>query len=311
MALPDDVPAASFPKMAFGGDAGPRIEFPYSDLSVRGAIRYADHEFPHTPGAELEKQGRKPYVITCTAHFHYVQGSELDKQYPDLYPDRLNALRAMFEKEITDALVVPNIGTVKAVAVNWTQTFNVRTPTGETVQLEFREDQDGLESFAVRDAPPDLTLVLEANEALLAAVALADFKKELTKGVFQEINDAVTAVQAGFGQADAYSRLIEGKIRAVENLCVFADGQLEEMQNPEHHLVLNALKDLWFSSKDLAENVVGAAELKDYRVPKVMSVGQIAAALYGSTDRTVEILKLNEFADALAIPPGTLVVYSP
>lgn len=304
--------ANAFAKASFGGGVpGPgAVEFAYSELTVKGGIRHALHEFPHSPGAEVEKMGRKAYVITFTCTFHRVPGSELDKQYPELYPTRLRQLREMFEKEITAELVVPTIGTIKAVATSWTQTKRAQETTGEEVSLEFVEDQDTTRAFDDQTSDYGMSKMAEANDALLAAAALADFKKGTTQSIFQDINDAITSVQAVFGQADAYSRLVEGKIQAVVNLCSFADSQVDELQDPTNHLVVDALKDLWLAAQQLAANVVESRmQLREYKVPRLMSVGQIATTLYGSSDRAVDLLQLNAFEDALSVPAGFLVIY--
>lgn len=302
----DNVPATAFDRMGFE-----QIEFPYKDLQVKGGLRYALHEFPHSPGAEVEKQGRKAYVVTCTGLFHYIPGSELDRQYPELYPTKLRQLRTLFEKEWTGELVVPTIGKIKAVATSWTQSFNTHVPTGEDVTLEFTEDQDATKSFEDQTSDYGLNQVLESNDALLAAAALADFNSKNAVSIFQQISDAVTSVQAISGQADAYSRLVEGKIQAIVNLCSYADGQLEDMQNPQNHVVLDALKDLWLAAQKLAANVIETRQaLLSYRVPRLMSVNQVTAAIYGDTSKTTQILQLNAFEDALAIPAGTLVIYA-
>lgn len=294
----DQVPATAFAKAAFDS-----IEFAYIDVSIRGGTRYAVHEFPHSPGAEIEKMGRRPYTIVFACTFHRIPKSELDRQYPDLYPTRLRQLRERFEKELTADLVVPNLGTIKATATSWNQTFNSNVPTGEQVTLEFIEDQD-LGAFTDETSDYSPARMAEANDGLQA---LADFKRAKAQSVFQDINDAVTAVQGVFGQADAYSNLVAGKIAAVSQLCAFADGQLEELQNPENHLVLDALKDLWLATVKLGQNVTQTrAQLLSYNVPKVMSLNQIASTLGNSAEK---LLELNSFDDALAVPAGTVVIY--
>lgn len=301
----DGTTASSFPRMSFKG-----IEFPYTNLSVKCGIRYAQHEFPHAPGAEIEKMGRKAYIINVVGMFHAIPGSELDKQYPGLYPGRLRELRDLFEKETTDNLVVPTIGTMKVVATAWQQDFNVQVGTGENVALEFVEDQ---ESNAFVDLGLDISMakMAEANTDLLSKVALMESKRAATQSVMQDINDAVTAVQAVGGMADAMSQMVAGKIAAIAQLCQYADGQLEDMQDPLNHLVVEALKNLWASAQDLAANIVETREqLMLYKVPKLMSIGQVAMAIYGTTEKTEHLLKLNTFSDALAIPPATDVVYS-
>jgi prophage DNA circulation protein len=254
--------------------------------------------------------GRRPYVFTFSCDFHDVPGSALARAYPNLYPGNLRLLREKFEKEITEDLVVPTIGTVAAVATSWSQSFSARFSSGESVTLEFIEDQDATKKGDSVELDSGIAAMADANESLLAAAALADALKPTTQSVFQDINDAITKVQAVFGQADAYSRLVEGKIQAVVNLCAFADSQLEDLQDPVNHLVLSALKDLWLASQELAENFIETRQqLREYRVPKRMSVQQVASTLFGTTERTMELLQLNAFEDALSIPPGTVVVY--
>jgi len=301
----EDVAASKFPKMRFDD-----VEFPYTDLSVKGGIRETEHEFPHSPGAEIEKGGRKAYRISVTALFHDIPGSALDEQYPNLYPNRLQLLQEKFEKELTAELVVPTIGTMKCVATTWTRDFNAKEPTGEAVKLEFVEDSNTAEAFDLKTLSFGVSKVLAANDALLAAVALADFKSTLGQSIFQDINDAITEVQGALDTADAYSRLVAGKFEAVANLCSTADAYVSELQDPMNSAVLDALKDVWASAQDLAENVVETrSPLLKWRVTRKMSVNQIAMTLYGSTDRTMDILQLNAFEDALEVPAGFLVTY--
>lgn len=299
----DETPANAFPKASFDG-----LSFPYSELTVKGGIRFAKHEYPHSPGADIEKMGRHPYEVTFHAWFHEVPGSAIDRQYPDLYAS-LAELREKFEKEVTANLVVPTIGTMKACATSWTQRFDPRVPSGESFEIAFVEDQDNatlVQSVIV----PGVAVISSANDALLAAAALADFNKATTQSLFQDINDAVTAVQGAIDLGDAYSRLVEGKIRALENLCATADRDLDELQDPTNHLVLDALKDLWASAQQLADNVVSTQQtILTYRVPRPMSVNQIAIAIYGTSERGFDILQLNDFDDSSKVPVGALVRY--
>jgi prophage DNA circulation protein len=298
-------PADAFPRAAF--DA---VEFPYSEVTVKGASRHAIHEYPHTAGGEPEKMGRRPYMISFRGVFHDVPGSDMWRDYPRLYPDRLRQLRDKFDKELTADLVVPTVGTIKAFATSWAQKFDVRVSSGETFDLEFLEDQQSatLVDFALEYA--SMTVIRETNDSLQIAAALADFNKVATVGLFQKINDAVTAVQAVSGQADAYARVVEGKIQAVVNLCAYADAALEEMQDPVNHLILNALKDLWLASKELAENIVDTRQdIREYRLPKVMSIGEVSNTLFGTTERGWDILQMNAIEDAFAIPAGTLLKF--
>lgn len=295
----DGTIASELPRASFDG-----IEFPYTDLSVKGGLRYAQHEFPHSPGAEIEKMGRRPYTITFKAWFHDVPGSPLSTAYPGLH-SRLEELRDKFEKERTADLVVPTIGTIRAVATEWTQQFDPRVSSGETFELTFIEDQDLATLKELVDIP-DAQAVISANDDLQAAVMLAKIKSS----IFQQINDAITAVQGVFGMADAMSNLVAGKLHAVSNLCAYADSQVEEMQDPVNHVVVEALKHLWSNAQQAADNILSSAKtMRHYTTPKTMSVNQIAVQLFGSSEKGFELLQMNDFADPMEIPAGTDVKY--
>lgn len=299
----DGTAAVEFSKAAFDG-----IEFPYTNLTVKGSIRYAKHEFPHSPGAEIEKMGRNAYEIAFSAWFHDIPGSALARAYPSL-SSRLEQLRERYEKELTADLVVPTVGTIKAVCVEWEQKFDPKTTSGQTFELKFIEDQDVLTLRNTVDLG-GLEAIQEKSDALFAAAALADFKKQNAIGFFQQLNDAITAVQGFFGQADAMSRLVEGKIRALDQLISWGDAQVDELQNPTNYLVVNALHDLWGSVRAMQENIVEAREeIRLYKVPRKMSVNQISTAIYGSSERGFELMQLNDFKDTLEVQAGTDVRY--
>lgn len=300
----DGTVANAFPLASFD-----TIEFPYSDLQVKGGIRFAKHEFPHSPGAEIEKMGRHPYEITFAAWFHDIPKSAIERQYPALY-SRLEQLRERFEQEKTADLVVPTVGTIKAVATSWSQRFNPQTPSGETFEITFVEDQDSATLAPLVIDLADAQSLADSFDSLAAAAAIADFNKVATKGFFQELNDAVTSVQAVFGRADAMSRVIEGKLRALEQLISWGDSQVEEFQNPSNHLVVEALKDVWKATRDLQDNVIGSSQgIRTWTTETVMTVNQIAIHLYGSTEKGFELWQLNSFTDSNKVPAGTDVKY--
>lgn len=299
-------PSDEFPKASFDG-----LEFAYTDVTVKGGIRYSMHEFPHSAGGEPEKMGRKAYNISFRAHFHEIPGTQLATEYIDAYPDGLRIMREKFEVQLTAPLVIPTVGKIMCVATDWVQRFDVRSPTGETFEMEFVEDQLSVFLLTGTGAvAASAALVEEASDAAFAAAALADFKKQDTVGFFQALNDAVTLVQGALGAADAFSRVLEGKLQGLVNLLSYADGQLEEMQNPSNHLVVNALKDLQLAARSLAENVTESQQrVLTYTTPRLMSVGQVSTVLYGTSEHGADVLQLNAINDAFAIPAGTKLKY--
>lgn len=296
----------TFKKASFDG-----IEFPVSKVRVRGGIRYHTHEFPDVPGGETQKLGRKLYTIEMIAWFHDLPGSDLAAEYPDLYPKRLNELQDRAELQMTRDLLIPNIGKIKAHFTDWDREFDFeKALSGEGTVFQFLEDQDK-DILADRLSPiaslPQLTLL---NDDLQAKARLLEFKSENAPGLFQKINNAITAVQAVQGVADAHVRLVEGKIRTVADLCSQADSGIEEMQNPDNHLILAALKDLWLSASQLSETLLSnAPERRTRLLKRTMSIGQVATMLYGDAERAVELMTLNPLEDPYVIPEGTLIAY--
>lgn len=293
-------PAETFQKASFGG-----VSFPILRVSVKGGIRHYEHEFPHSPGAEIEKMGRKPYTVSMSAFFHDVPESRLAEEYPNLYPDGLHSLRAMCEEEKTNPLVIPNLGTLQAVATEWRNTFDFTSSlSGEAVEFEFIEDQERDRIFEGLEFGRGQ---LERKNFQLQA--LMNTKLPEPPSIFQAINDAVTAVLAVQGLADAFSKVLESKLLQVASLCQQAD-QMLMLQVPENFAILEAMKEVWRSAVDLVEDILGhRSPIVSWTVPSLMTVGQIAIDRLGSSDRGVEILQMNPIEDAFAVPAGTIIRY--
>lgn len=291
-----------FQKASFNG-----TEFPYSQVTIKGGIRHHVHEYPHSPGGDIEKMGRKLYSFRFRVPFHDLPGSKLDQLFPNLFPGRLQTLIRDFDQQFSAALVVPSIGTIQCVATDWDGTGEMADAiSGETWNIEFLEDVDQDSLF---DSSP--ALGIHAMGAAAETLQTKAEEHEFEPGVFQAINDAVGSVLGVLGEADQYSRLVAGKIEAVANLCGTADRELSELQDPMNHVVLEALKDLWANAVDLSQNIpgTGGGPISTYRVPKLMSVGQVASALYGRADRGFDIMQINAIDDPFAIPAGTTLKY--
>jgi prophage DNA circulation protein len=293
---------STFPKFAFGG-----ITIPISRISVKGGIRHHNHEFPHAPGAEPEKMGRKLYTIRVSAHFHELPNSTFAENYLDIYPGGLSKLRVMFEDQKTDDLVIPSIGTIKAFCTDWEQMADFeRALSGEEVSLDFQEDQ----------ASAYLTGTLfELGESGLAArVSTGQVMWAYTfpkkPNPFDQLNDIVSKIQAISGLMDATNQLIAGKLAYISQLCSAADREVKELQAPENHLLLEALKDVWSAANDLTTDITTHKQpVQNYWTPRTMSAGDVSTAIYGDASHALEILNMNPIEDAFAIPGGTHLRY--
>lgn len=298
----EDKPEGKFPFASFDG-----INFPYSNITIKGGIRHHVHEYPHSPGGDVEKLGRKLYVFRFRIPFHDLPGSKLDKQFQGLFPDRLKTFLSKFDRQASADLVIPSVGTMKCVATDWDGTADMATAlSGEEWTFEFIEDVD---QASIVKAVPNLGVHAMANavESLQAANLVAG----LNPSLFDKLNDAVNELLGILGEADLYTRLAAGKIEGIAQMCQALDRETKEFLDPMNSPVLEALKDVWASAVDLADNIPGVqgGQLLSFRVPKVMSVGQVATRLYGSADRGVDIMQINPIDDPFAIPAGFQISY--
>lgn len=293
--------AETFQSASFAG-----LKFPCSRVRMRGGLRHHVHVFPHSPGGDPEKMARQLYTVEMTCFFHELPQTDFEEEYPTLYPTQLVLLQKLFEQGKTDNLVIPNVGTMKAFATDWDRDFDfAKAMSGESTVFTFLEDQEKATLFENDFEFGANTMGAKVH----SIVALWGTPNRPPPSIFQTINDAVTAVLAVEGVADASSKLLEAKVRAVADLCSQAD-RLTEMQDPLNHAALRALKDLWLTASKLADDILQKQDvIATWRVPKVMAVTQVASAIYGDAERAMEILQLNPIEDAFAIPAGTLVRY--
>ena len=292
---------STLPKASFNG-----LEFPYDSIEIKGSSRHHIHEFPHSAGGDPEKMGRKLYTIRFRGYFHDLPGSDLAQAFRGLLPGRRDQLLDLFEREETKQLVVPNFGSIFAFCTEWTGRADLsESLSGERWELEFLEDDDNIIDVEGREIA-SMPQVVVLNDAFQSFWPYDEFKPSL----IQQINDAITSVDGLIGEADAYSNLISAKLLAVADLCSRADRELEELQDPMNHRMLEALKALWSSASDLADNVTSSAgTLSVYRVPRVMAVNQISVQLFGTAEKSFDLLQMNAIDDAFAIPAGTEIKY--
>lgn len=293
----------NFPRASFAG-----IEFPFEERTITLGIREHQHKYPHTPGAALETLGRELYVVKFRATFQ-----DTFKKYPNLYPSALARLRRAVEQETRDDLVVPGLGTIKALCAGLTQTMRPRdSVSGEKVDLDFIEDIEdaflinnliGVSSQSLNSAADNFKLNVNAIRAA--------FSKEQGVGLFDQITNAVNSVLAVVDTAQAYGNLIDAKLLGAAQLCYQADSRVLLLNDPNNFGMLDALHDLWLALFKLHQDVLKTGgTLQTFLVQRAMSVGEIAKAIYaGDSSRAGEILQLNPFEDPFQIQPGTRVRY--
>jgi hypothetical protein len=290
-----DVTIETLQPMEFGG-----IRFPFERRVISGGGRQHTHVFPHSHGGENEKLGRELYRVQVFSQFHDRPGEEMDRIYPDLYPARLTLLRGMFERQETQRLVVPGLGSYQAFCTNWTQTLDAKITSGEEVQLEFLEDEDFV-PIALRFSQQKMNLAVDEMMQPLP---------ELPKlpSIFQQINDLVGTLDQIKAAGDIANKLLEAKLIALVNLCANAEQTVNELQDPLNHQVFAALKTVWLAATEWMDDLNSrASPIHVWTTQKKMSVNQISIAIYQDATHIEELLDLNAFADPLEVPAGTPV----
>lgn len=296
------------------------IPFPYEDIEWQGGVRDHVHEYPHADGGDPEKMGRKLNVVRVTAKFH-----DTFRGYPGLYPNALDTLIRYWEQGTTAEFVSPQRGTFDAYARNWTTRASVRIRSGETVTIEFVEDNRGENALIelIDDHPLEVqSAALKLDARVKEAIALGDSLGAAEDGagiptsdrdIFDSIGAFATAIFAIQDTAALNGQLYGAKLAQLAALCERADG-LRSMQSTSSQPIVQALHELWAAANRLADNVQGKQKLMQrYTTPQEMTMNNVAIALYHDASRTAELLALNsgKFQSALAIPALTELVYYP
>ena len=276
------------------------VRFPYRSYRLHGAFRHHVHEYPHSPGGAIEKLGRSLYQITVQVDFRAQLSSP---KYPQLITD-LGNLRGMFENGITEKLHIPHVGTIEAMADDWTESCVNTDRSGVAGEIKFIEDQSS--AFLVLETIQFKTANFESTAANFAAVP-----RPPGTDIFRQIDNAVSAIIAVKDQASLFGSLVSSKIASLTQMLRLADETVKELDNPPYNLELvEALHDLWDATQQLARDIQNKGDLlKKYTTPIVMSASQVAAAVFGDTEKTIDILQLNVIPDPYAIPANTTLHY--
>lgn len=263
-------------------------------VEVKGGLREALHEYPHQPAGRNEKLGRRLYTITMRAEF-----STVTPLYPNAWPFDLFDLRQQFEQGVTDDLVIPTIGTIRAICIDWSQTMTAGRGDGESAVFTFREDEPD-DLLSVEIASINFQFVAAAMDRLMEAAEL-----EGLGDLFSSIEGFAADVAALGDQVELAADSVAAKVDQLTGACQLLDGTLSILDEPPHHKVAEALRDLTVASIKLSENIVSRNPISTFTTTASMAVSDIARLLYGSTERAVEILKLNPIRDAFSVPAGT------
>jgi hypothetical protein len=285
----------TLPNASFGG-----IAFPYEDYSVKGSLRHHVHEYPNRPGGDVEPLGRKLYEIafTCSWHINLIG-------WPGLIPGTLRAIRQLCETGSTYPLVVPDIGTIQAKAIEWPYSLSVKALSGAKITLKFLEHA---QQTALVQPVPSVSLD-SLQPAATALLVIAEADTSFNINLLNDIIDALAAVVALIGIAEVGQMIVTRRVSALMSACqVFCD--LPACRPPRRYALVMAVRDIWQIAMLLLQDMLRrSTPIVQYVTPRMMSIVDVSLVLYARTDRALELLKLNELDSALCIPPQTSIQY--
>lgn len=305
--------ADKFPRASFDG-----IEFPWIEIEIKGGLREYEHVYLHRPGGEIESLGRKLYEFRFSCPFH-----EVSVAYPNLYPARLFELIRRLETEESGTLVVPNYGRFRVKGLDWSRRLAARIKTGERVELVFKEDQqiqlvtEQQAALAFASIPTKSALVFALYEQ-----KIADFTSRVPTDAEgtrilgdldtarYALQDAILKVQEVRGIADAANAVgssYRDRIRAVAQTCeALVNNPLLQLE--EAYPLVESIHDLWDAAVQSGEAAASRSRpVGIYITQRIMTIGEVAIALYDDVSRAQEILSINNFARADRIPRETRV----
>lgn len=276
------------------------VKFPYVSYEIQGAYRIHVHEYPHSPGGAIEKLGRSLYEFTVNVDW---RGAIDSKKYPQLIKN-LGVLRGLWEDGVTEKLHIPHIGTVKALCTNWREAAKNTDRSGISSTLKFQEDST--DAFLALE----VIQVKTANFNETAANFSAAIRPPGTN-IFRQIDEAVSSILAIKDQAQLFGSFVTSKIEGLIQMLRLADETVRELNDPPYNVdLVEALHALWDATQQLGKDIQQKGDLlKEYTVPLTMSITQVAAAIYGDTERAMDIMQLNVIRDPYAIPAGTKLRY--
>lgn len=294
--------------------------FPVTKVVVKGSLRHHVHEYPKSPGGAPEKLGRKLYQVTMHAVFDKALLPPWNRNGEDLWPGVLSELFDIFDEGVTSTLSIPTVGNIQAVCVNWSREMSVKARrSGEECELEFLEDESSayLISNLINVRVGDLS---QKGDLLGSIVSFNPVVQTILvpRGptIFDQILGAIATALGFLNAIESVSALALLAVSAVVDAFQRLDDIYSALlfDDAANAALLEATLEAWAAAKRLQDDLLQreAVPLIQYQTPRIMTVGDVAADLYGDTTRAAEVMQLNALTDPLRIPTGTsLIVYSP
>lgn len=299
------------------------IAIPWDKMSVRRQYRHHVHEYRRVAGGDIERHGLNLLQIHLAVFFdESLDRAKLSNNidgFPGLMANHAVLMSRMAAGESME-LVVPTLGTLKALLINANQEVDpAHSLSGFRDDFEFLEDSEGFVTIdALRAATADIG---SKNAALKAEVV----RHNISTSVFDTLTGLVDVVVTYRDYVNTTQRLLSEKIEGVLYECKRLNDTVLFFKNVRNWRLLETFKELWaavahlspwysqFSNihKDAApESPQMVTVVRSYVVPQTMSIQDVSRNIYKDSMRSLELMRLNDIPDILAIPPGTVIRYT-
>lgn len=232
------------PRLTFRGIEAP----PYNTAGFNFSHDQAEKKFPFVNGAAHEHVGLNPLELPVTMFFHNNLGAGL---FPELWDEWRDALFDGSPGEI----VHPLAGTRLVVVRGGNVALTARITAGVTVQVTFSTTILD-PAKAQEEAPTSVNVIGELGAA-------ADEQLEAFDIPFPD-GYVATSFTAMMNQITSFSMLIDleiiGVIGRAQQVITVLLGLIDTLDRTHaHHVVIDALVELWGGLQDLSASIVATA----------------------------------------------------
>lgn len=272
-------------------------------LSIQGNQEIEIHRYRFIAGGRLEVHKRNLWKFGISATFQsgYVSVDGLQH-----FPEVASLLRSYFQSNRVGVLTIPHIGKINAIIDSWDETFNAASPFGIDVNISFLEY--GTSSFDPVSVTRN-TATFKSNARLLRKLAASRPKQP---SLLKQLFDTADKIIGFRDQISMNAELLSSAVDSLKNLIIDLDRTWEDLQDVENWPLVVALNDLWIVADDLVSSPESKVVQPRYFVAdEKMSVTDAAYRIYGDKSRARDLLELNQFNDAMMIPPGKKILYIP
>jgi len=274
---------------------------PYEGMSLRSRARSVIHRYRRKPAGPAEDHGRENYVISFDCEFHDDAGYD-----PPLFPDTLDALRSLYNRRAVGLLMIPHIGEVQAKIDEWDESLRGNIVSGGRARIGFTETEIGFQGVLANNVDASSLQALSADWDARVEELDPDDRVD----IFDAISDAADQVLAVRDQILLHGELAQSRVQLLLNLIQQADYTVSLFQDADNWELLYSMKALKVAAQDLLTRpAYEQGQPAHHIVERKSTVMDVAVKIYGDANRSADLLALNVFPDAMAIPAGTRVLY--